>query len=83
PLPQVSKKTHIIIPLVDELEDDRWEAKIVEQNVKRVRLSINSPVNAIIGKYKLTIIMQCHKTGETTTHDPNKDIYMLFNPWCE
>ncbi|KAK2900462.1 hypothetical protein Q8A67_008577 [Cirrhinus molitorella] len=83
PLPQVSKKTHIIIPLVDELQDDRWEAKIVEQNVKRVKLSVNSPVNAVIGKYKLTCTTQCEKTGETTTHDPNKDIYMLFNPWCE
>ncbi|XP_073704898.1 protein-glutamine gamma-glutamyltransferase K isoform X1 [Garra rufa] len=83
PLPQVSKKTHIIIPLVDELQDDRWEAKIVEQNVKRVKLSVNSPVSAVIGKYKLTIATQCQKTGETTTHDPNKDIYMLFNPWCE
>uniref|UniRef100_A0A8C1SMB3 Protein-glutamine gamma-glutamyltransferase K n=1 Tax=Cyprinus carpio TaxID=7962 RepID=A0A8C1SMB3_CYPCA len=83
PLPQVSKKTHIIIPLVDELEDERWEAKIVEQNINRVKLSVNSPVTAVIGKYKLTITTQCLKTGETTTHDSDKDIYMLFNPWCE
>uniref|UniRef100_A0A671SPC4 Protein-glutamine gamma-glutamyltransferase K n=1 Tax=Sinocyclocheilus anshuiensis TaxID=1608454 RepID=A0A671SPC4_9TELE len=83
PLPQVSKRTHIIIPLVDELQDESWEAKIVEQNVNRVKLSVNSPVTAVIGKYKLTITTQCLKTGETTTHDHDKDIYMLFNPWCE
>uniref|UniRef100_A0A8C2F985 Protein-glutamine gamma-glutamyltransferase K n=1 Tax=Cyprinus carpio TaxID=7962 RepID=A0A8C2F985_CYPCA len=73
PLPQVSKRTHIIIPLVDELQDESWEAKIVEQNVNRVRLSVNSPITAVIGKYKLTITTQYLKT----------DIYMLFNPWCE
>uniref|UniRef100_A0A8C2AB47 Protein-glutamine gamma-glutamyltransferase K n=1 Tax=Cyprinus carpio TaxID=7962 RepID=A0A8C2AB47_CYPCA len=83
PLPQVSKRTHIIIPLVDELQDESWEAKIVEQNVNRVRLSVNSPITAVIGKYKLTITTQYLKTGETTTHDHDKDIYMLFNPWCE
>uniref|UniRef100_A0A672SNH7 Protein-glutamine gamma-glutamyltransferase K n=1 Tax=Sinocyclocheilus grahami TaxID=75366 RepID=A0A672SNH7_SINGR len=83
PLPQVSKRTHIIIPLVEELQDESWEAKIVEQNVNRVKLSVNSPVTAVIGKYKLTITTQCLKTGETTTHDHDKDIYMLFNPWCE
>ncbi|XP_059357128.1 protein-glutamine gamma-glutamyltransferase K-like isoform X2 [Carassius carassius] len=82
-LPQVSKKTHIIVPLVDELQDERWEAKIVEQKVNRVRLSVNSPVTAVIGKYKLTITTQNLKTGETTMHDHDKDIYMLFNPWCE
>ncbi len=68
---------------MDELQDESWEAKIVEQNINRVKLSVNSPVTAVIGKYKLTIATQCLKTGETTTHDHDKDIYMLFNPWCE
>ncbi|XP_051557640.1 protein-glutamine gamma-glutamyltransferase K-like [Myxocyprinus asiaticus] len=83
PLPLVSKGTHIIIPLVEELQDKSWEAKIVEQNINRVKLSINSHATAVIGKYKLIITTQSLKTGERSTHDPNKDIYMLFNPWCE
>ncbi|TRY99706.1 hypothetical protein DNTS_025243 [Danionella cerebrum] len=82
-LPLVSKGTHIIIPLVDELQDDRWEAKIVEQSVNRVKLSINSSVTAVIGKYTLSVVTQCLKTTNTSTHDSDKDIYMLFNPWCE
>ncbi|XP_056301500.1 protein-glutamine gamma-glutamyltransferase K [Danio aesculapii] len=82
-LPLVSKGTHIIIPLVEELQDERWEAKIVEQNLNRAKLSINSSVTAVIGKYTLTVVTQCLKTKESTTHDPEKDIYMLFNPWCE
>lgn len=82
-LPLVSKGTHVIVPLVEELQDERWEAKVVEQNVTRVKLSINSSATAVIGKYKLSITTQYLKTGETSTHDHDKDIYMLFNPWCE
>nr|XP_055057400.1 protein-glutamine gamma-glutamyltransferase K [Misgurnus anguillicaudatus] len=82
-LPLVSKGTHVIIPLVEELKDERWEAKIVEQKDKRIKLSVNSTVTAVIGKYKLSIATQCLKTEETTTHEHNSDIIMLFNPWCE
>ncbi|XP_056599191.1 protein-glutamine gamma-glutamyltransferase K [Triplophysa dalaica] len=83
PLPLVSKGTHVIIPLVEELQDERWEAKIVEKNASRVKLSINSSATAVIGKYKLSITTQYLKSGQTSMHDHDEDIYMLFNPWCE
>uniref|UniRef100_A0A4W4H4M3 Protein-glutamine gamma-glutamyltransferase K n=1 Tax=Electrophorus electricus TaxID=8005 RepID=A0A4W4H4M3_ELEEL len=82
-LPLVSKGTHVIVPLVEELQDLCWEAKIVEQNSNRVKLSVNSPANAIVGKYKLSVTTHCPKRESVTTHDPEKDIYILFNPWCE
>ncbi|XP_056133119.1 protein-glutamine gamma-glutamyltransferase K-like [Lampris incognitus] len=83
PLPTVSKATHVIIPLVKELQDDRWEAKIVKQDGNRLKLSVNSLPNAIIGRYQLTVATSCPKGEATSTHDPSNDIYMLFNPWCE
>ncbi|KAK6325845.1 hypothetical protein J4Q44_G00051870 [Coregonus suidteri] len=83
PLPMVSKGTHVIIQLVEELEDDRWEAKIVEQNGNRIKLSVNSHAKAVIGQYKLTVMVKSPKGECATTHDPSKDIIMLFNPWCE
>ncbi|KAJ8387623.1 hypothetical protein AAFF_G00151730 [Aldrovandia affinis] len=83
PRPLVSKHTHVIIPLVEELEDNRWEAKIVEQNGNRIRLSINSPPKALIGQYQLTMMTRGPKGEAITTHDPSNDIIMLFNPWCE
>uniref|UniRef100_A0A8C7UA77 Protein-glutamine gamma-glutamyltransferase K n=1 Tax=Oncorhynchus mykiss TaxID=8022 RepID=A0A8C7UA77_ONCMY len=83
PLPMVSKNTHVIIQLVEELEDDRWEAKIVERNGNRIKLSVNSHAKAVIGKYKLTVTVESPKGGSATTRDPRKDIVMLFNPWCE
>ncbi|KAL4657186.1 transglutaminase 1 (K polypeptide epidermal type I, protein-glutamine-gamma-glutamyltransferase)-like [Arapaima gigas] len=81
--PQVSKGTHVIIPLVEELEYKRWEAKMVEQNGNRVLLSVCSPPDALIGRYQLTVTTGCAKGEATSTHDPASDIYMLFNPWCE
>uniref|UniRef100_A0A668AS23 Protein-glutamine gamma-glutamyltransferase K n=1 Tax=Myripristis murdjan TaxID=586833 RepID=A0A668AS23_9TELE len=83
PLPVVSKGTHVIIPLVDHLEDERWEAKIVEHNGNKIKLSVNSPPKAVIGLYGLSVTTSSSKGGIATTHDLNKNIVMLFNPWCE
>uniref|UniRef100_A0AAR2LG36 Protein-glutamine gamma-glutamyltransferase K n=1 Tax=Pygocentrus nattereri TaxID=42514 RepID=A0AAR2LG36_PYGNA len=83
PLPLVSKGTHVVIPLVEELQDLCWEAKIVEQNSNRIKLSVNSPPNGIVGQYKLTITTQSPESESVSTYDPDKKIYMLFNPWCE
>lgn len=79
----VSKGTHIIIKLVEELEDNSWEAKIVKQNGNRIKLSVNSHHKAVIGQYKLTVMVKCPKQELAVTHDPSKDVVMLFNPWCE
>ncbi|KAL4635359.1 protein-glutamine gamma-glutamyltransferase K [Arapaima gigas] len=83
PLPLVSKGTHVIVLLVEELQNKGWEAKIVEQKHNRIKLSINSPPTALIGQYQLTVATQSPKDVAMSTHDPNNDIYMLFNPWCE
>ncbi|XP_038574679.1 protein-glutamine gamma-glutamyltransferase K [Micropterus salmoides] len=83
PLPMVSKGTHVIVPLVDHLEDERWEAKIVEQNGNKIKLSVNSPASAVIGLYGLTVTTSSSKGKEATTHNSSKNIVMLFNPWCE
>ncbi|XP_037314510.2 protein-glutamine gamma-glutamyltransferase K [Pungitius pungitius] len=83
PLPLVSKGTHVIIRLVDHLEDERWEAKIVEQSGNKIKLSVNSPATAVIGLYGLTVTTSTSKDEAATIHDPNKNITLLFNPWCE
>ncbi|XP_073714185.1 protein-glutamine gamma-glutamyltransferase K-like [Misgurnus anguillicaudatus] len=70
--PLVSKGTHIIIPLVEKLRDERWEAKIVEQKDKRIKLSVNSTVTAVIGKYKLSI----HCMKNETADDQNIHLFL-------
>ncbi|XP_017276414.1 protein-glutamine gamma-glutamyltransferase K [Kryptolebias marmoratus] len=82
-LPKVSKGTHVIIPLVKHLEDERWEAKITEQNGSKIKLSVNSPANAVIGLYGLTVTTRSLKDQTPTTHNSSKSVIMLFNPWCE
>lgn len=83
PQPTVSKGTHVIIPLVKDLERDRWEAAVVKQDDNRTKLSVNSPPTAVIGRYQLTVETDCASGRAVSTHDPANDIYMLFNPWCE
>lgn len=79
----VSKGTHVIIPLVDYLEDKRWGAKIVEQNGNKVKLSVSSPADAVCGLYGLTVKSGSTKHDSTNVHSCSKNIVMLFNPWCE
>ncbi|KAK7131862.1 hypothetical protein R3I93_018430 [Phoxinus phoxinus] len=82
-LPDVSKGTHVIVPLVEDLQDNCWEAKIVEQKDKKIKLSVNSLPTAAIGKYRLGVATHS-STGEAMSpYSPDNDIYMLFNPWCE
>lgn len=82
-LPDVSKGTHVIVPLVEDLQDNCWEAKIVEQKDKKIKLSVNSLPTAAIGKYRLGVATRS-PTGEAMSpYSPDNDIYMLFNPWCE
>ncbi|KAF7203306.1 protein-glutamine gamma-glutamyltransferase K-like isoform X2 [Nothobranchius furzeri] len=82
-LPAVSKGTHVIVPLVESLEDGCWEAAVVKQDDNRIKLSVNSPPTAVIGRYQLTVETSCANSQATSPHDPANDIYMLFNPWCE
>ncbi len=82
-LPDVSKGTHVIVPLVEDLQDDCWEAKIVEKKGKTIKLSVNSPATAAIGKYKFCVALSSPMGVAMSPYSPNNDIYMLFNPWSE
>ncbi|KAJ8278246.1 hypothetical protein GJAV_G00085530 [Gymnothorax javanicus] len=82
-LPVVSKGTHVIIPLLEELKEGCWEAKIAEQVGKKLKLSVNSPPTALIGQYQLTVETHSPSGEALSPHDPSNDIYMLFNPWCK
>ncbi|KAM9322053.1 protein-glutamine gamma-glutamyltransferase K [Pholidichthys leucotaenia] len=83
PLPLVSKGTHVIIPLVEHLEDERWEAKIIERKGNKLKLSVNSPANAVIGLYGLTVATRSKTSDSKMTHSSSKNVVILFNPWCE
>ncbi|XP_034167505.2 protein-glutamine gamma-glutamyltransferase K isoform X1 [Pangasianodon hypophthalmus] len=74
-----AKGTVVSVPLVTEFQGNKWEAKIIEQNSNKIKLSVISPPNAPIGRYELSVI-----TRDTTfSNKPENDIYLLFNPWCK
>lgn len=83
PLPTVSKGTHATVLLVDALTDRRWGAEIAEQSGSTLKLSVNSPANAVCGRYALTVTCGSLRGEATTTHDGGENIVVLFNPWCE
>lgn len=73
----------MVIPLVDDLEDERWEAKVVERSGNKIKLSVNSPATAVCGLYGLTLTAGSSQGEATSTHACGKNVVMLFNPWCE
>jgi len=82
-VPTVAKGTHAIIPLVEHLEDGRWEAKIVKQRHNGLQLSVNSIPTAVIGAYRLSVVTSGLKAELKSVHESTNVLYMLFNPWCE
>lgn len=82
-VPTVSKGTDVVIPLIEELQDDRWEVAVVKQDHRKLLLSVNSLPTANIGRYQLTVNTSCPNGLAVSTHDPANDVCILFNPWCE
>ncbi|XP_061680495.1 protein-glutamine gamma-glutamyltransferase K-like [Syngnathoides biaculeatus] len=83
PLPTVSKGTHVIIPLVDELQDNLWQASPKEWDGARMKLSVSSPAGAAVGRYRLQVETESPGGRAVSVHDPANDFYVLFNPWCD
>ncbi|TRY92272.1 hypothetical protein DNTS_007055, partial [Danionella cerebrum] len=81
--PEVSKGTHVIVPLVEDLQENCWEAKIIELNDKSIQLSVCSLPNAVIGRYRLSVVTSSPAGDAISAYNPVNDIYMLFNPWCK
>ncbi|KAJ0032221.1 hypothetical protein NQD34_002302 [Periophthalmus magnuspinnatus] len=81
-VPMVSKGTHVIIPLVEKLEDNRWVATVVKQEDKRLLLSVYSLPTANIGQYQLTVHTLYPNGKAIFELDPANKVSILFNPWC-
>ncbi|KAG2463203.1 TGM1 glutamyltransferase, partial [Polypterus senegalus] len=83
PLPQAAKGTHIVISFVDEFNDTEWQAKIMEKDGTKLKVTVNSLPTAVIGQYQFSVQTRCPAGEFKTEHDPKNDFYLLFNPWCE
>ncbi|KAI5609210.1 protein-glutamine gamma-glutamyltransferase K [Silurus asotus] len=83
PIPMFSRDTLVTVRLVEKFENKKWEAKIIEQKDTRIKVCVNSPPTAPIGRYELSLITWTPKGSHTYKRKPENDLYLLFNPWCK
>lgn len=81
--PQENKGTYIPVPVVSELQHGTWGAKVVMRENKSVRLSIQSSPECIVGKFRMYVAVWTPYGIIRTSRNPETDMYILFNPWCE
>ncbi|CAF1023033.1 unnamed protein product [Didymodactylos carnosus] len=77
----VSKDTQIRIPV--EGESAQWSVKKLDNSKSgkaRIEIEINSPSDAIIGKYRLLLEIR-NNQDEVSLFLFEEDIYILYNPW--
>ncbi|XP_028673687.2 protein-glutamine gamma-glutamyltransferase 4-like [Erpetoichthys calabaricus] len=77
--PLQSKETLVLIPLQQTQLSGAWTATLGAPQGLEYEVLIKSPPNAAVGKYTLTVTDK----GSYTYVPPDKDFYLLFNPWCK
>ncbi|XP_069469564.1 coagulation factor XIII A chain [Ambystoma mexicanum] len=81
--PQQSKGTYIPVPLVQDLEDGKWGAKLLRTERNFVSLSIMSAADCIVGKFRMYIAVSTAFGILRSSRNVETDTYILFNPWCK
>lgn len=81
--PQENKGTYIPVPIVSELQSGKWGAKVIMNEDRSVRLSIQSSPQCIVGKFRMYVAVWTPYGILRTRRNPETDTYILFNPWCE
>ncbi|XP_054984323.1 coagulation factor XIII A chain [Sorex araneus] len=81
--PMENKGTYIPVPVVRELQKDKWGAKVVLREGRSVRLSVQSSPQCIVGKFRMYVAVWTPYGILRTLRNPATDTYILFNPWCE
>ncbi|XP_012872168.1 PREDICTED: coagulation factor XIII A chain [Dipodomys ordii] len=81
--PQENKGTYIPVPIVSEFQSGKWGAKVIMNEDRSVRLSIQSSPECIVGKFRMYVAVWTPYGILRTPRNQETDTYILFNPWCE
>ncbi|MGH0124196.1 UNVERIFIED_CONTAM: hypothetical protein FKN15_054119 [Acipenser sinensis] len=81
--PQVSKGTYIPVFPNQEQVKGEWGGRILQSADNVVTLSITPAADSILEKFRMYVAIMTPYGIRRTTRDPERDIYILFNPWCE
>uniref|UniRef100_A0A8C8SA85 Protein-glutamine gamma-glutamyltransferase 4 n=1 Tax=Pelusios castaneus TaxID=367368 RepID=A0A8C8SA85_9SAUR len=76
--PMQSNETLVSMNLGSAQNPQRWCANISNTSGRECLVAVTSPADAVVGKYILSV-----ETGTHVYKPGNKEVYMLFNPWCE
>ncbi|XP_032870483.1 coagulation factor XIII A chain [Amblyraja radiata] len=80
--PSAVKGTYIPIYLQDELVKGRWGAKVITAPGNILGLSVLSPADCIVGRFRMYVAIMTPHGIRRTARDKATDIYFIFNPWC-
>ncbi|KAM5136065.1 protein-glutamine gamma-glutamyltransferase E-like [Mantella aurantiaca] len=75
PSPAESSKTRAVIPLFGAGNQSAWSAVLSSSKSNVISVDINSPSDAVIGRYTLSV------AGNSGKPQPICGLYLLFNPW--
>ncbi|XP_067389262.1 protein-glutamine gamma-glutamyltransferase K [Emydura macquarii macquarii] len=82
PTPQVSKATHILVPVGAPLPGLGWAAEVTKSSSDSLSLRVSIAPTAVIGKYRFSVKTRSRAGEYQMPFDPRNEIYILFNPWC-
>nr|XP_041568788.1 protein-glutamine gamma-glutamyltransferase K [Taeniopygia guttata] len=92
PNPQVAKGTHVLVPLGGS-SPTGWSAEVDEGVAEPIGGGANSghalwvgltaPPTAPIGRYRLSARTRTEAGEFAAPFEPDNDLVLLFNPWCQ
>uniref|UniRef100_UPI00398F3796 coagulation factor XIII A chain-like isoform X2 n=1 Tax=Pristiophorus japonicus TaxID=55135 RepID=UPI00398F3796 len=80
--PDITKGTYVPIYIQEQLETGKWAAKVKTTWNNTLSLSIMSPADCIVGRFRMYVAIMTPYGIRRTARDESTDIYVLFNPWC-
>ncbi|NXU97843.1 TGM1 glutamyltransferase, partial [Cettia cetti] len=91
PTPQVSKGTHVLVPL-GGASPTGWTAHIDEGVAEplvgvagsdhALWVGLEAPPTAPIGRYRLSLRTRTESGEFAAPFEADNDVVLLFNPWC-
>ncbi|CAJ0948792.1 unnamed protein product [Ranitomeya imitator] len=82
PSPSEQNRTKTIFPLFDNGNQKSWSSVLTSSNSNALTVAINSPSDAVIGYYILSVSKNTSST-QPLSPQPIGGFYLLFNPWSQ
>ncbi|KAJ8262588.1 hypothetical protein GJAV_G00168110 [Gymnothorax javanicus] len=79
--PQMSKGTYIPV-FPDPQKMVRWRGRVVDSIDNMVTVGITAAPDSIVGRFRTYVAVITPYGIRRTRRDPDRDVYVLFNPWA-